>query len=320
MPELKEAMRQLESATLDLCWGQWTSAGVAGVRESTRSIVDPEALTLLSVGLSTEDPRLMGEMLDWLVLNAHAVDLSRLRRMQQSATPRTRRQIADLARQLADATPKVRSGWASIAREGDATEHGIPLAAEESAAWGASRGPELRGMSREPKGDSGSGARFRARALLGIGARAETIVYLWTHEWVHGRLVAERAVYNQAPVAAYLAQLASAGLAERRPKGNRVLYRASQSLRELGLPGAEYVDWASACRGVARILEASAGQPTTEVLAVSVARGLMEGADDLAAEGFGFHVPDLTGWARQGATALVAVVQDLTKRLQYFAR
>lgn len=320
MPSLPESIRRLESATLDLCWGQWTSAGLAGVRSATRSIVDPEPLILLTVGFADADRRLLGELLDWLVVNADVVDLSRLRRLRRSATPQRRQQLTGLALRLGEATPKLRAGWASIAREGDGHLQTELLAAEEPADWGTLPPAELRSLSREPAGETGAGARFRARALAGVGARAETLLYLWTHEWAHGRLLAERAAYSQEPVAAYLAQLAVAGLVERRPKGNRVLYRATPELRDLGRPAAEYVDWVAACRGIAQVLDGAGGPPDTDSLAFAVVRALTEAAEDLAAEGFGFHVPDLAGWARQGDSRVADVVEELTQRVVLFAR
>lgn len=315
-----EAVHQLESATLDLCWGQWTAAGVAGVRAATRSIVDPEPLMILTVGFAKTDPRLLAELLDWLVVNPDVVDLARLRRLWRSATTPRRQQLTDLSRLLGEAAPKLRAGWASISREGE--EHLEPelLAAEERTEWGSRTLPELRSLSREPEAGTGASARFRARALAGVGARAETLLYLWTHEWVHGRLVAERAVYNQAPVAAYLAQLAAARLVERRPKGNRVLYRATTVLREVGQPAAEYVDWAPVCRGIARVLDGAAAPSESDSFAFALVRALTDAAEDLAAEGFGFHVPDLTGWARQGDGRVTEVVEALSERIALFAR
>lgn len=106
--------------------------------------------------------------------------------------------------------------------------------------------PELRDMSQQPRGAIPVALRFRARALVGLGPRAEVLVYLWTHTRAHGRLIATRAAYGQTAVAEYLAALEHAGLARRREEGRKVEYMLEETLRGIADPPPAYVDWVRA--------------------------------------------------------------------------
>jgi DNA-binding transcriptional ArsR family regulator len=308
------------SAVLDLCWGQWTAIGVAGVRAGERAIVDPEALLYLTSTVVDHDSRLGDEVLDWLARNERLLDLARLRRLVRSGQPT--RAVGAFAARIASLAP--RQGWDLLAREaaaGEATDE-VPMAAESGAPWGVQAEPALRGMSTSPAAWTPAGVRFRARALVGLSARAEVLTYLWTHDWAHGRLLSERALYNQQPVAAYLAELADARLVERMPKGNRVLYRLAGDLRGLGEPAGLFVDWppvAVSLSQLLRALEEASALDSDDAASVAVVRALSGAAPGLAAEGFGFSLSPLEGWARRGPGSLPGVVDRISARVAALA-
>ncbi|TLM69743.1 MAG: hypothetical protein FDZ70_09535 [Actinobacteria bacterium] len=154
-----------------------------------------------------------------------------------------------------------------------------------------------------------------------MGARAEVLVYLWTHEWAHGRLIAERAAYNQAVVADYLSALAEARLADHRPDGRRTLYRLTGALRSAaGDTPPMYVDWVRAWPALTALLAAlDPGDVTDDAIWLRVARVLVEQAAGLGTEGLDVHVPDLAGWARSGSEPLVEVVEAVVTAVQGLA-
>jgi hypothetical protein len=102
---------------------------------------------------------------------------------------------------------------------------------------------ELRGLSALPSLDRPALLRLRARALMGLGVRAETLLYLWTHSAAHGRLIADRAGYSQRQVADYLSGLSDARFADRFEVGKTIQYRLRPELNAIGGQTVRYVDW-----------------------------------------------------------------------------
>lgn len=329
-------------AVLDLLWAQWTAVGVAGIRASQASLVDPEALVVATADFGRLDARLFDEVLDWLVMNAARVDLARLKRSIASASDETPRVAAAMADFVA-----VHSGrrqWRTLLGSPDrapdtgTTRPTSPLFQSGPGArgWGEqdpaflahgfARGTVvLRGMSQIPDASLPACARFRARGLTGIGARAEVLTYLWTHEWSHGRLIAHRSLYAKTAVAQYLSDLAQLKLAARRESGRQVLYRLEPSLTAVGTPIAPYVDWATAFRGLAllwhrlRMWPAATGD-VGHAEASALVQTLVKAAPDLAAEGFEYHLPEMRGWANRGIEFPQRVVEDITRKIEDLAQ
>lgn len=327
-------------AALDLLWAQWAAIGLAGVRASRSSVVDPEVLVVATAEFGRWDPRLFDEMLDWLVVNAALVDLARLKRLVASEPSGSRRLVAAIADFVA--THEGRRPWRVLATklpsgaQTEALPGAQPLFAspDDGNTWGEldqvfrahgflRNPPLLRGMSHRPDAGSPACLRFRARALTGVGARAEVLTYLWTHEWAHGRLIAERALYAKTGVARYLADLSVAKLVSSRTEGRRVLYRLEPALAAVAEPVAGYVDWASALRGVTalwRELQVWPPKDDPEYAWVShLVQTLVAVTPCLAAEGFEYHVPDLRGWAATGGDLPVQVVGEVIVRIGRYA-
>lgn len=324
-------------AMLELCWSQWTAIGLAGVHASTVALADPEALMLATLVFGRHDPRLFDEMLDWVHLNDKRVDLARLRRMAKDAEPVTRRLVGVVGELLA----KADSGrWKPVqqdqARESAAVYAAEPLFLlggtpaplwagqdETFASAGFVRGPiELRGMSRKPDPRSAPALRFRARALCGVGAKAETLTYLWTHEWAHGRVIAERSAYDQAAVARYLTELADGRLATTREEGRRLRYRLEDRLAAVGESDVRYIDWISAFRALTAVwgaLSLDVPSEAPQAWWMRLAGVLQQQAHALGAEGFDVLLPDLGGWANTGPTVLAEALGGVTVRVRELA-
>ncbi|MFA5845045.1 MAG: hypothetical protein WC971_09485 [Coriobacteriia bacterium] len=318
---------RLVDAVLELAWSQWTGMGVAGVRASRRTIIDPEALTLATLAVGRSDARLFDEMLDWVAANARLLDMARLRRLGRRTSGDQRRLLGVVAEVTAKygARSSLRQlAWAGVLAQEEAGEYSAePLfrsAGEDTANWASTddlfersgflrSSPELRGMSRSPDAAEPACMRFRARALAGPGARAEVLTYLWTHEWAHGRLIAERAAYNQAPVAEYLSELADARLAQKRSDGRRTLYRLAGELRDVGVPAPTYVDWVRVWPALVALLDALRPAGLSEDAEwVRLAEVLKSQRDALASEGLDTDVGDLRGWADRGTESLTEAV------------
>lgn len=324
----------LLEALVELAWAQWTALGVAGVGPAPRSVVDPEGLLVATMSIGRWDARLFDEVLDWVVANNAIVDAARLRRLATDSAPEQRRLVAAVAR-VASQDP-VRAGLKRVDADLIARENGVDYGSQPlfrssvpaSQDWGAPdevfasvgfRRPalELRGMSRRPDTSNPACLRFKARALVGVGARAEVLSYLWTHDWAHGRLIAEHAAYNQSPVADYLILLCGARLAEKRVDGRRTEYRLTEALRSVGQPQPPYIAWDRVWPALTRVFE-SLDSPSLshEALWSRLAASLDSEKKALAVEGFAVHVPDLSGWAVQGPHVLEAVVRTIVERVR----
>lgn len=335
MQSPSELRARLLQPTLDLLWCQWTAMGVAGTRTCDGFIIDPEALLLATLGIGRSDARLFDEALDWVSVNAKHLDMSRMRRLGKSGT--TEQQsllgvVADIAiehgakssfGQLVEAGILAREasagyGLTPLFVSGHPTEPDWAGTDDRFAQAGFARSPlNLRAMSASPRASLPACMRFRARALFGVGARAEVATYLWCHEWAHGRLIAERSAYNQAPVAEYLTVLAEANLADRRVAGRRTLYRLRDDVRIAGGQVPTYVDWVRVWPALVAILEVLDSDGGSEnAVWLGLARVLGEQRESLAAEGLGVHVPDLGGWARSGAQVLVFTLDEVVARVE----
>ena len=70
----------------------WEAVGADGVlataKRSDRWAADPEALLLLSFEVGREEPRLFGEVLDWLVRNERLISIQRLRNLVRDEADR----------------------------------------------------------------------------------------------------------------------------------------------------------------------------------------------------------------------------------------
>ena len=330
--------RQLHDALRDslvaLVWSQWTALGVAGTAPRPHSIVDPEALFVATMSIGRWDARLFDEVLDWLSKNTNVVDSARLRRLARDSEPEQQRLVTAAVRlvsggQAGGGLRRVEADF--VARETQSDYGSQPLfrtsipapqywvvADEVFASVGFQRPmAELRGMSRRPDAVNSECLRFKARALVGLGPRAEVLTYLWTHEWAHGRLIADRGTYNQSPVAEYLAELSAARLADKRVDGRRTEYRLVEPLRSVGATAPLYVAWDRAWPALVEVLGAlDSPALSADAQWSRLAASLDNARSGLAAEGFDVHVPDLTGWALQGSRVLEVIMDAIVGRLR----
>ena len=304
MTDSRHAFRE---AVLALLWGQWTELGVAGTRRASSAIIDPEALLLSTLSFSRYDPRLFDELLDWLVRFGAVLDVSRLRRLAKplgSDAKRLAQVVVEFMRERAS-----ESKWAPIAEHWRAEESrttyaptALFLSADDSplpvfgetepffAERGFLRGPfELRGLSASPSLDRPALLRLRARALTGLGVRAETLLYLWTHSAAHGRLIADRAGYSQRQVADYLSDLSDARFADRFEVGKTIQYRLRPEVNAIAGQTVRYVDWPRAfefLRGLSGTLKSALVQADDYETSVALRAGFETLRRLLPVEGF----------------------------------
>jgi hypothetical protein len=223
----------------------------AAARRVDRSAQDPEALLLFTFEVAREDPRLFGEVLDWLALNERLVSVQRLRNLCRDDADRT----------LAEAA----LSWVAHSKDGSQRRR-RPAKSESSPAVQLFRNvkadprradaafrahgwlmpPTVRsGKSQVPNLQAPINFAFRLRQLLGVGARAEATRFLLTVHApsVTAQVVTESAAFAKRNVHEALAALHSAGVIDAVTVGNEQRYRIDRerwetllALPEDGLP------------------------------------------------------------------------------------
>ncbi|MBS3956479.1 MAG: hypothetical protein KGZ40_02975 [Clostridiales bacterium] len=326
----------LRDSLTELAWSQWTAIGVAGSGARASTLIDPEALLVASTSIARWDARLFDEVLDWVSTNGTLLDAARLRRLAERATPAQRRVVLAILRSAdreREITPLRRVEDALVAREEAETYGTEPLFHASSAGtaqWtslddtfadlGFSRSSARpKSMSTSPDGSSPACLRFALRGLVGTGARAEVLTYLLTHEWAHGRLIAEYAAYNQSVVADYLGSLFDAAQVEKRVRGRRVDYRIVGLLTDALPEAPESVAWHRVWPALVAILEAPSADISEQAQWVRLADVLDAQSEALAAEGFELDLPSMDRWMTLGSIRIEAGVHQVATRCRELA-
>ncbi|HUA47445.1 MAG TPA: hypothetical protein VMA77_19575 [Solirubrobacteraceae bacterium] len=245
--QISDLRRTARDRLLDFAWDEWTQMGVSGAaRRTDRWAQDPEALLLFTLEVAREDPRLFGEVLDWLALNERLMSVQRLRNLCRDDADRT----------LAEAA----LAWIAGSKEGGQRRQrpsaGDPASAVQLfddvkadprrpdaafRAHGWLMPPIARsGRSQVPNLRAPINFAFRLRQLLGIGARAEAARFLLTvhASSVTAQVVTESAGFAKRNVHEALAALHWAGVVDVVTVANEQRYRIDRERWEtlLGLP------------------------------------------------------------------------------------
>ncbi len=214
-------------------WDQWAQLGVfAPTQRRDKWAADPEALLLFTLELGRSDPRLLDEVLDWLLTNERLISVQRLRNL---ATDDEDRDLVDAAvAWLARRQPSKR--FAPRKRNRDTSEPrpffrtAIQHVLDPDPAF-LSAG--LVKPNTEPNRKSGPpdpmqpiGFAFRTRLLFGVSSRAEVIRYLLTSPApdVSVQMVADAAGYAKRNISDTLAALAGSRLVTSYERGNENRY------------------------------------------------------------------------------------------------
>ncbi|HEV3269323.1 MAG TPA: hypothetical protein VGZ69_01590 [Candidatus Rhabdochlamydia sp.] len=153
--------QKLEKNLIDLAWSLWTELGVAGViRNHQQFLIMPEELILLTAVLAKSDPRLRDEALDWCSRNHHFISISRLRTLIKSLGKLSSESYAVFAATLNSVT---RAHWPCVKPK--SVWKFVPSA-----------------KSHPPQFTNAALLLFRLRALFGVGARADLLLFFFMQE------------------------------------------------------------------------------------------------------------------------------------------
>ncbi|MBI2932082.1 MAG: hypothetical protein HYY16_10570 [Planctomycetes bacterium] len=274
---LIEFRKRLEDALHRLLWRQWTQLGVLGSAEAKDpTLIDPEALCLVTLEATRTEPRLFDEVLDWLLTNGGAMDVQRLRNIVRQDAEYPGRLLAAVSSLLASKEPSAK--WRRLATIQDGPFKPEPLfllgdeeltprlnaTDEHFARAGYLRSPfKPRGLSRPVSTGARAALRFRLRGLFGIGIRAEAVGYLLTHEDGHAREIAQAICYSFPGVQQALREMATSGTMHVRRRGREKRYWIErdrwwsfldQAPREMETSQLRWIDWVRSFRALAALL------------------------------------------------------------------
>lgn len=205
-----EIRTQASQLALRACWSQWIALGSMASGSSSRaaeSIVDPEALILLSLRLAPEERRL-GDLLAWWAdVGSGLTSLQRLRAVAERFPAKSGSEaFGDFARLAADAGDRRWEG------------HGRPAAAQTPR---RSKGPPALTLLRPGT------LWLRLRAGLGVGSKADALTFLLGLRGARSsaKVVSEAIGYSDVSVRKALGEMALARFV-RETKSRPVEYSA----------------------------------------------------------------------------------------------
>jgi len=190
----------------DLAWSLWTELGVSGVvRKHGGTVIDLEPLLASTPALAGDDPRLLEQVLSWCACHGDRVNTGRLTALVSTLRPSARaafEAFGATANAFAGTKwPAAGSPWTPLPRK---REVPLPL-------------------------DRPAGVRLRARALCGVGTRADVLCDLLARPaaWVTASQLAEGG-HSKRNVARVLAEFDEAGIVMRHAAGNGLRFRLAQ--------------------------------------------------------------------------------------------
>jgi hypothetical protein len=147
---------------VDVAWAQWgalTATAVPVDQPRVQSIVDPEALILLSLAVRDRERRLNDLLAGWARAGSSLLSIQRLKTLARDYPEAVREQVPDFARYAADAGDR---RWRSHAADPNSTV-----------------GPSPREKDVGPlRLTEGPALMLRLRAGIGVGAKADLLTFL----------------------------------------------------------------------------------------------------------------------------------------------
>ena len=241
MPTLPNSSKiVLRETLLDLLWQQWTALGLAGgVEPRVDRCIDPEALLLITTTEGRHDSRLFNETLDWLWQHGESINVQRLKNIQKALGLGNSLIIGAIAKWLSQRSAM--SKWKPLAdiptpdrpKEIESLyflKSGSPQPAFGPTdpiflQYGFRRGPiKRRGLSVSPDPLPASSLLWKLRALFGVQARAEIVLWLLTHKTGHAAEIARAVYYFPRTIEGTLRELAGSGLIKSAASGREKSY------------------------------------------------------------------------------------------------
>ena len=215
---------------LELLWRQWSALGVSGYGETQNSaVIDPEALLIFSCSICRYDQRLFDAMLDWLDKNERFINIQRLRAMVSKEKFAASDILSAVAACMAEKNPTMK--WRRLADAFNRTaeknasslfflKNGDPMPTPTPGKedpvfrqYGYLRNTvENRNRALCFPPHSPETLLLQIRALFGIGARSEALLYLVLNEKGTIQNIASDTYYSWRSIQDALFEMGHSGL------------------------------------------------------------------------------------------------------------
>jgi hypothetical protein len=221
----------LVEAAAGMLWRHWALFGVPAEDTSartpelsTRLLIDPEALVLLTSVIGRYEARLFDEMLDWLSVYGRLINIQRLRSLHRLYKLGDPQVLAATAATLRQNSRLVK--WKAIESLGRRIEKTSPFFLNRDGSFGAvfgepdivfasfgfHRGPfRARKHASSPSVDEPSALLIKLRSLLGVNSRADVLAFLLTNHRGHPSLIAKRTGYFKRSILDVLNEMSLSG-------------------------------------------------------------------------------------------------------------
>jgi len=257
--QFAELREHLVATALEVVWRQWHTVGAAaGVTKPATSLVDPEALVLMTLALLDDEPRLADILHDWMRLNSRSISTQRIGNLSEELPTSTQRALGMLASQVVSIAKDAR--WRAVATHYLADGTMPPMKSS----------PKSRAV--EHAFDLAPALLLKLRLGLGVGVKADALGFLLGTggAWASIPVIAAAIGYTSAGIRRAVDDLADAhfvaalsGLDSLLDDGGQAVYVAShdewRALLRIEGPFPPWRSWAERFRFVASFLDWEAG-------------------------------------------------------------
>ena len=235
---LKKFKKEYRDLLLDLHWRQWKTLGVSSSVAGYESrLIDPEALLISTCTVGRYEARLFDEMIDWLDENGRFINIQRLKTIAGKTSFAGRDVLSAIAgimakrgsmakwKRLSRRAPKVKSPEPLFFKKDGKPMTSFGTPDPDFTEYGYQRGRiAIRGHSSPIGMSRPANLALKLRALLGVSARCEILVYLLTHESGHPSLIARETYFDQKTIHDTLNDMICSGLIQARSSGREKHY------------------------------------------------------------------------------------------------
>ena len=223
---VQEYKRQVFDAIMDMLWRQWSLLGVPGQiapGKNSVTVLDPEALLLFSSRFARYDQRLYDLILDWMGVHSCQINIQRMKALHAKTDFKDTQSLGYISAVAAETEP---SRWkrpaedyspscdvpaiALFKNQDDEPESFIPKSDPVALRYGFERNVRLKsGKIPSCIPESTASLLFRMRSIMGISARAETILIMLTNQCCKIQEIVDQSGYTWKSIQDVLEELAA---------------------------------------------------------------------------------------------------------------
>ncbi len=241
---LNEFKKEVLKRLLDILWRQWSAIGVSGYgRSEASTVIDPEALLLLTLTVGRYDQRLFDEVLDWLAVNGDFLNVQRLQNLLEQFNFQAKAELSAVAETLGQKSSAALK-WKKLGQQylkdnesvlfymRDGRPMPTPKDVDEIFLRHGLLRPSIkkRGLSQPFPGEGMPSLLLRLRALFGVNFRCEILCILGSVGEIHPSLIAKLVGQHPRSTQNILAEMVYSGVVQVRTSAREKIYSLSKEI------------------------------------------------------------------------------------------